>query len=198
MTIPHYYPARHRPEFLAAHESGHAVGYVVLGIPLEYVTIVGHGLMPLAHTQPVNLSQATRRQQELINTSGVLAGLRINYWRVTPLGVMELLIASVDGQFEVRGMRSRQTSRMDRANLVDAPADLAIVVERFGNRLDAAEEVGSFWQGCEKFVDSVATAVVSVSAQLLQAGEVDGDQVEQLVHQAMTGKTPCIPSWVGE
>ena len=126
-SIPRY-PTGHRPEFSAAHESGHAVGYVVLGILPAYVTIVGHGLMPLAHTQPVDLAQATRRQQELVNTSGVITGLRANYWRVTTLGATELLIASADGQFEVRGMQSNQTSRMDRANLADVPADLAIVV----------------------------------------------------------------------
>jgi hypothetical protein len=194
---PHY-PSRHRPEFLAAHESGHVVSYVVLGIPLAYVTIVGSGLMPLAHTQPVDLSQATRCQQELINTSGVITGLRANYWRVATLGVMELLIASADGQFEVCGMRSGQTSRMDRGNLVDAPADLAIIVERFGNRLDAAAEANSFWQDCETFIDSVDTAVVSVGEHLLQAGELGGSQVEKLVRQAMSGKTPWMPHLVSE
>ena len=198
MANPPHYPARHRPEFLAAHESGHAVSYVVLGIPLAYVTIIGSGLMPLAHTQPVDLSHATRRQQEFVNTSGVITGLRANYWRVTTLGVMELLIASADGQFEVCGMRSGQTSRMDRGNLVDVPADLTIVVERFGNRLDAAAEANSFWQDCETFIDSVATAVVSVGEQLLQAGELGGSQVEQLVRRAMTGKTAWMPHWVSE
>jgi hypothetical protein len=87
---------------------------------------------------------------------------------------------------------------LDRANLVDVPADLAIVVERFGNRLDAGLEVITFWQDCETFIDSVAMAVVSVGEQLLQAGELGGGQVERLVRQAMTGNTASIPYWVDE
>jgi Glyoxalase-like domain len=59
------------PGYLARHESGHAAAFLSLGIPLEYVTIVGHGSQLRPHTQPADVTAGTHGQKALVCVSGV-------------------------------------------------------------------------------------------------------------------------------
>lgn len=69
MMSPDYW-AGNSPGYIARHESGHAAGFWSQGIPLNYVTIIGHGSQPRAHTQPMDVTHGTHGQKVLVCASG--------------------------------------------------------------------------------------------------------------------------------
>ena len=60
------YQVGNPPGYLARHESGHAAAFLTLGIPLDYVTVVGHGSQHRPHTQPVDVTAGRHGQRTFV------------------------------------------------------------------------------------------------------------------------------------
>lgn len=198
MTSPDYW-AGNRPGYIAAHECGHALAFWAQGIPLDYVTIIGHGLMPRPHTQPVDVNEARLGQKLLINASGVISGFWRNNWEFSDVGIAELLIGSADGCFETIGALSRRASRIPRAGLIGPAEDLELAVWLMGGKLAAYDHAIRYWRECEQFLASVMLAVAAITPRLIERGELPGAEVASRAAAAMAQQpTAWIPAWTAE
>ncbi|MGH3277269.1 MAG: hypothetical protein ACRDNZ_23440 [Streptosporangiaceae bacterium] len=193
------YLAGNSREYIARHESGHAVGYWSQGIPLAYVTIVGHGSQPRPHTQPVDPAQAGYGQKILAYASGVIAGFQYNRQRLSDAGIAELLVGSADDQFEIVGLVSGARTRLPRAPLVGPGEDLELISPEATEQPFTASHAVTFWRDCERFVVSVAPAIDAIAQRLAGSGHLGGSEVAALAVAGMTGRpTAWIPRWVAE
>jgi hypothetical protein len=187
------------PGHLAHHESGHAAGFWSQGIPLDYITIVGHGSQPRPHTQPVDVTSGTRGQRILISTSGVIAGFWFNRQIMSDKGIAELLTGSEDERFELVGMFSGQKTRLSRAPLTAPGEDLHRISPEALEHPFTAEHAVILWRHCERFVESVLPAIDAIAEKLVSRGRLDGDEAAQLATTAMAGRpVPWIPAWIAE
>ena len=198
MTSPDYW-AGNRPEYIAAHECGHALAFWAQGIPLDYVTIIGHGTMPRPHTQPVDVNSGSLGQKLLINASGVISGFWRNNWEFSDVGIAELLIGSADGCFETLGSLSGRVTRIPRAGLIGPGEDLEPAVWLMGGKVSAYDHAIRYWRECERFVASVMPAIAAITPHLIERGEVPGDEVAVRAAVAMAGQPdPWLPGWTAE
>jgi hypothetical protein len=187
------------PGQLAQHESGHAAGFWSQGIPLDYVTIVGHESQPRPHTQPVDVTSGTRGQKILISTSGVIAGFWFNGQIMSDNGIAELLTGSADDRFELVGMFSGQKTRLPRVPFIAPGEDLHRISPESLEHPFTAEHAVILWRHCERFVASVLPAIDAIAGKLVSRRHLDGDEAARLAATAMVGRpAPWIPAWTAE
>jgi hypothetical protein len=187
------------PGYVAHHEGGHAAAYWAMGIPLEYVTIVGYGTQPRAHTQPVDVTAGTYGQNVLVRVSGVIAGWWFNRQILTDAGIVELVVGSTDDQFELTGMLSGRRTRLPRAPWVRPGEDLASISPEGGGQPFTPTRAVMFWRQCEIFVASVSPAIEAIAGEVVRRGRTDGDEVSRLARTAMAGRPVAwIPPWTAE
>jgi hypothetical protein len=193
------YQAGNPPGYFARHESGHAAAFLALGIPLDYVTIVGHGSQPRAHTQPVDVAVGTHGQKTLVCASGVITGFEFSGQRLTDAGIAELLTGSADDQFELEGMLSGRITRLARAAFVGRGEDLERISPEVTEGSFTPASAVIFWRDCESFVKSITPAVDAIAEQLVARGRLPGDETTRIAVAAMAGRpAPWIPPWTAE
>ena len=182
-------------EFLAKHESGHAVGFLSLGWELDYVTIAG----PRGRTLPVNPYLGTIGQRLLVAASGVIAGFLANGWRLTDRGVRELLCGSVDHRFEALGI-SGALSRIDRAIAVGPSEDLEPFSVEGAEIPFVPQDAVGVWRDCEMFVASTAHAVAALAQQLVVEDTLSGDAASKIFNTAMLDRPSALlpQRWINE
>lgn len=171
-------------------------GIWALGIPLDYVTIVGRGTQPQPHTQPQDPSQGTEGQKELIYASGVITGLMAAWQQVTSQGIVELLVTRGNDTFEIRGMLSGAVGHLPKAGLVAPGEDLHRINVEGAPMPFRPYEAVAFWRDCERFIETAAPAVSGVAVDLAGRGRLEGDDVSRLATAAMAGRPHMwIPPW---
>ena len=190
-------------EYIAWHESGHAAAYWALDIPLAYVTIVGRGQQDRPHVQPVDVKQGTKGQKVLIGASGVIAGFIHNGQRVTATGIVELLVGSADGHFELQGVYSGAVNRLPRDPLFAPGEDLERVRPEGAENAFTPDRAITFWRDCERFVLQVAPFIEAIAPPLLRHGTLEGKEVSRLAASAMAGRAGArrplpAPGWTAE
>ena len=187
------------PGYLARHESGHAAAFLSLSIPLDYVTIVGHGSQPRPHTQPVDVTAGTHGQKTLVWVSGVIAGFDFSRQQLSDRGIVELLVGSTDDQFELVGIHSGRRTRLPRAGFVGQGEDLERISPEATEQPFTANDAIIFWRDCERFVASITPAIDAIAELLVTRGHLQGDEAAELATAAMTGQlAPWIPLWIAE
>jgi hypothetical protein len=187
-------------EYIAWHESGHAAAYWALEIPLAYVTTVGRGQQDRPHVQPIDVKQGTHGQKALVGASGLIAGFIHNGQHLTDRGIVELLVGSADGRFELQGVTYRAVNRLPRDPLFGAGEDLERVRpdKEAGNPFTADRAI-AFWRDCERFVVSVVPIIKAIAFQLVRLGTLEGKEAARLAAAAMPGRTRVqIPWWTAE
>lgn len=191
--------AENSREFLAKHESGHAVGFLALGWKLKCVTIATDGSQLRGRTVPVNPYVGKTGQRLLVAASGVITGFLANGWRLTDRGVRELFGGSNDNRFEALGM-SGALNRLDRAIAVGPSEDLEPFSIEGAEAPFTPENALAAWRDCEMFVASTAHAVAAIAQQLLVHDTLSGDAVSQIFDAAMLGSLPpLLPRhWINE
>ena len=193
------YQAGHPPGYLARHESGHAAAFLALGIPLDYVTIVGDASQPRPHTQPVDVTEGTHGQKTLVCASGVITGFEFSRQRFTDTGIAELLTGSADDQFALEGMLSGRIIRLPRAPFVGHGEDLERISPEATEGSFTPASAVIFWRDCERFVQSITPAVDAIAEQLVVQGRLPGDATARIAAAAMAGRpAPWIPAWTAE
>lgn len=193
------YQAGNPPGYLARHESGHAAAYLALGIPLDYVTIVGHGSQPRPHTQPIDVTAGTHGQRTLVCASGVIAGFEFSRQQLTDTGIAELLVGSADDQFELEGTQSGRIIRLPRVAFVGHGEDLERISPEATEESFTPENAVIFWRDCERFVESITPAIAAIAEQLVARGHLPGDETAHLAAAATDGRSaPWIPPWIAE
>jgi hypothetical protein len=182
-------------EFLAKHESGHAVGFLSLGWALDSVTIAE----PRGRTLPVNPYLGTIGQRLLVAASGVIAGFLANGWRLTDRGAWELFCGSGDNRFEVLGM-SGASSRIDRAIAVGPSEDLEPFSVEGAEIPFAPQDAVGVWRDCEMFVASTAHGIAALAQQLVVEDTLSGDAASKIFNAAMFGRPSALlpQRWINE
>jgi hypothetical protein len=187
------------PSYLAYHEAGHAAAFWSQGIPLAYVTIVGHGEQLRPHAQPVDVTAGTYGQKVLTRVSGLIAGYWFHRQVLTDAGIVELLVGSPDDHFHLVGMFSGKRTRLPRAPLLTPGDDLAWIGGEGSDNPFTAERAVLFWRQCEKFVWSVSPAIGAIAEEVFRRGHISGARAEVLASTAMAGCPPeWIPPWTAE
>jgi len=186
-------------EFLAKHESGHAVGFLALGWELDYATISVGGSQSRGRTLPVNPYAGTTGQRLLVAASGVITGFLANGWRLTDRGVKELFCGSNDDRFEVLGV-SGGLSRLDRAIAVGPSEDLEPFSVEGAELPFAPGSAVAVWRDCEMFVASAAHAVAAIAEQLVVHDTLSGDAASGIFDVAMLGRPAALlpRRWINE
>ena len=186
-------------EFLAKHESGHAVGFLALGWELNYVTITVDGSQPRGRTLPVNPYLGTTGQRLLVAVSGVITGFLANGWRLTDRGVRELFCGSDDNRFEALGM-SGALNRLDRGIAVGPSEDLEPFSNEGAEIPFVPENAVAAWRDCEMFVASTAHAVDAIAQQLVLHDTLSGDAASKIFDIAMLGRPAALlpRQWINE
>jgi len=186
-------------EFIAKHESGHAVGFLALGWELNYVTITVDGSQLRGRTQPVDPHLGTTGQRLLVAASGVITGFLANGWRLTDRGVRELFCGSDDNHFEALGMSSGALNRLDRAIAVGPSEDLEPYSIEGAEIPFVPENAVAAWRDCEMFVASTAHAVDAIAQQLVVHDTLSGDAASRIFDIAMLGRPAALlPLWINE
>lgn len=186
-------------EFIAKHESGHAVAFLALGWELSYVTIASGGPEPRGQTMPVDPYLGTIGQRLLVAASGVITGFLANGWRLTDRGVRELFCGSQDNRFEALHM-SGTVSRLDRAIAVGPSEDLEPFSIEGADVPFAPEDAVAVWRDCERFVASTVDAAAAIAQQLVAHDTVSGDDASMIFETVMLDRPAAlIPhQWVDQ
>lgn len=185
-------------EYIAWHESGHATAYWALDIPLAYVTMVGRGQQHRPHVRPVDVNQGTHGQKALVGASGLIAGFSYNGQRMTDSGIVELLVGSADGRFELQGVSYGAVNRLPRGPLFGAGEDLERVRPEGAENSFTPDRAVAFWRDCERFVASVAAVIGAIAPELVRLGSLEGTDIFRLAAAAMARSSALIPWWTVE
>ena len=154
---------------------------------------------PARTPQPVDVAAGTYGQKVLTRVSGLIAGYWFNRQVMTDAGIVELLVGSLDDQFELVGMFSGRRTRLPRAPLLGPTEDLEWVGTEGTDRPFTPERAVVFWRQSERFVWSVSPAVGAIAGEVLRRGRITGDEADVLASTAMAGcPAPWIPPWTAE
>lgn len=182
-----------RPEYDAWHESGHAAGYLAQRIALDYVTTVGTAEMPRPHTQPIDRTAGSWGQKALMSASGLISGFRSNGWGLGITGVVDLLLGSVDDQFELVGYNTGRRTRLPRGPIAAPHQDLSWINPP---RPFTPAEAVVFWAESEQFVEQVWSAIDALADRLLREGTVSGAAAATTFEHTLSGSPPLrLPQW---
>jgi hypothetical protein len=186
--------ARYPREWVAQHESGHAVVRWALRSPFLRVTLDDP---PCPRVDPLPVAQISSGPAMIIGVAGGAAEMQLRGLVIRGSQIVKLIAGGPDERFELNdAVTGEVIARPARALAVAPGADLHYMAATSARDRWTAQYYIGFYRDAERYTAACRPAIDAVASALAERGQLDYAEVRDLAAAAMAGQPdPVVPTW---